>query len=338
MITVKDVAREAGVSLASVSRVINGAENVSANIKSSVQQAIDRLGYFPNHAARSLVRKQTGSIAVLMRNLHSPFYGELIRGLEDGIGKANRTVFFCSLGHDQIIRDQYMQFLTNGVSDALILYGSLFSDQPIIERLQAARFPFLLIENNFQNMDVHQFLVDNVEGAYKAVSYLIERGHRKICHFMGDPNKKVNLDRLNGYSQAMQQNGLHIEGNYIRNTLGDAQNAYAMAQDIMLGPAKDRPTAFFCCSDRIAASAIRGIFDCGYRVPNDISVVGYDDLRMPDDNYDGPRITSVHQPLYEMGAESIQAVVSMLTAPPAERISRVFCTSLAEHETVRSLA
>lgn len=334
MITVKEVAKHAGVSLATVSRVINGASNVSPAIRERVQSSIKTLGYFPNNAARSLVRRQAGSIAILLRNLHSPFFTELIRGIEDGAFSAGRNVFFCSLGKEQQYRDQYIQFLTNGVSDAIILYGSLYTDQPIIEHLHSVNFPFLLIENNFQSLPVNQFLVNNQEGARCAVEYLISKKHRRIAHFMGDPNKKVNLERFNGYTQAMQSSGLIIRDDLLRNIFSDYDLAYRTAQELMQQPEELRPTAIFCSSDRIAARAIMGILDMGYRVPEDMSVVGFDNQRVPDDDYSGPRITGIRQPLYEMGLDSIRTITSILDGDLQQPVTRTYDTQLVEYGTV----
>lgn len=334
MVTVKEVAEHAGVSLATVSRVINGAKNVSPAIRERVQSSIKELGYFPNNAARSLVRRQAGSIAILMRNLHSPFYTELIRGVEDGAFSVKRNVFFCSLGKEQQYRDQYIQFLTNGVCDAVILYGSLFSDRPIIEHLHSVHFPFLLIENNFQTLPVNQFLVNNQEGSRRAVEYLIGKNHTRIAHFMGDPNKKVNLERFNGYTQAMHDSGLIIHDEYLRNIFSDYDLAYDIAQELMRQPEDVRPTAIFCSSDRIGARAIMGILDMGYKVPQDMSVMAFDNQRVPDDDYSGPRITSIRQPLYEMGRDSIFTITDILDGNTPQPVMKTYGTELVEQDTV----
>lgn len=334
MVTVKEVAKHAGVSLGTVSRVINGAQNVSPAIREKVQDSIKMLGYFPNNAARSLVRRQSGSIAVLLRNLHFPFFSDLIRGFEDGMHQTKRNIIFCSMGADQHFRDQYIQFLTGGVADAIILYGSLFTDQPMIEHLQSIKFPFLLIENNSPSMQVNQFLVKNHEGAQSAVDYLVSKGHTRIAHFMGDPNKKVNLDRFTGYTQAMNDNRLPIRQDDLCHTMSDTQTAYRLAQDMMRRSPAERPTAIFCCSDRIAASAIRGITDLGFRVPQDISIIGFDNQRFPDENYNGPRITGICQPLYQMGLDSIKTISGILDGNIMGPVTSLYDTTLQENETV----
>ncbi|MCI8389777.1 MAG: LacI family transcriptional regulator [Roseburia sp.] len=333
MLTIKDVARHAGVSVSTVSRVINQVENVSPVIRQKVQYSIKELGYIPNNAARSLVHRQTNAITVLLRNLHSPFFAELIRGMESGSFSSGRNVLFYSLGKDPKYRDQSIQFLTNGVSDAIILYGPLYTDQPIIEHLCSISFPFLLIENNFPTPQTNQFLVNNYEGAYHAVEYLASKKHRRIAYFMGDPNKKVNLDRFNGYTQAMSDKGLIIRDGYLCNIYNSNQ-AYQIAQKIMRMPEEFRPTAIFCCNDQIAAYAIMGITAMGFQVPKDISVMGFDNQKIPFDDYNGPRISCIQQPLYEMGRDSILAVTDLLDGNVEAPVVRTYDTSIAEYETV----
>lgn len=337
MVTVKDVAKNANVSLATVSRVINNVNNVSDEIRERVQCSVKELGYYPNHAARALVKQSVGAISIVLRNLHSPFFTDLIRGIEDGASGIGRNVFFCSLGKEPEFRDRYMQFLMNGTSDAIVIYGSLFSDQPLIEHLHNSNFPFLLIENNFDTLNLNQLLVDNIGGAKTAIKYLIENNHRKIAHFMGDPNKKVNLERYSGYTLAMQKNGLPIEKCYLKNTFNDPNASYHAAQELMMEPEETRPTAIFCGSDKIATGAIKGIMDRGFRVPEDISVVGFDSQKISDEDYRGPRITTISQPFYQMGFDGIQYINDLLDGKIGNPINKVYDTSLLVQDTVRKL-
>lgn len=335
MITIKDVAKEAGVSLATISRVINGAENVSPEIRSRVQEAIKKLGYFPNNAARSLVKRQSGAIAVLLRDLHSPFYTDLIKGFEDGAAETKHNVVFCSLGRDQDTRDRYMQYLTNGIADAIILYGSLFSDQPIIEKLYESKFPFLLIEHDYDTLPLNEFLINNLEGARSAVEYLIEKKHVRIAHFMGDPNKKVNLERFNGYTQIMQQHGISIQPDFIKNIFKDYSLARQYAAGFMKQPVAQRPTAIFCSNDRIASAAIQGIMDAGGSVPADMSVIGFDNQKILMNDYRGPSITSVKQPLYQIGYDSIHSLIDILEGKSdIQPVHRIYDTELIVQDTV----
>lgn len=334
MKTIKDVARHSGVSLTTVSRVINGSEKVSPKTKEKVSRAIKELGYFPNNAARSLVRKQTDSIAILLRNIHDPFFSDLILGIEDAAFHLERKVIFCSPGKEERIRDGYIEYLTNGISDAIVLYGSLFSDKAMIEHLHNVNFPFLLIENNFPSLPLNQFLIDNVSGAKEATQYLIRRNHKRIAHIMGNPNKKVILERFSGYAEAMQESGLNIRNSYIQNTLDNSHISMTAFTEMMNLPPSERPTAIFCSDDKIAMQVISSLHTLGFSVPNDISVIGFDNLKSYGHNYQGPRITSVQQPLYQIGYDSIVYLDEILKNGSSTPINRQYSTILAEHDTV----
>lgn len=334
MKTIKDVAQLAGVSLTTVSRVINGSEKVSPKTKAKVDQAVKELGYFPNNAARSLVKKQSDSIAIVLRNLYDPFFTELIRGIEDASAKLGRNVIFCSPGKNEKTRDRYIEYLTNGISDAIILYGSLFTDKAMIDHLQDVHFPFLLIENNFQTIPVNQFLIDNVTGARQAIEYLIRHNHTRIAHVMGNPNKKVILERFNGYTETMQSNGLLIRDFYILNTFSDSTIAFSQLQEMMERPDSERPTAIFCSNDKIAIHVINGLAKLGFNVPGDVSVVGFDNLQNYSTSYRGPQITSIQQPFYEIGYDSILAIDGILKGELEVPIDQLYATTLIEHETV----
>ena len=334
MVTVKEVAQRANVSPATVSRVINAAHNVSPEIKERVLQAIKDLNYFPNHAARSLVRRQAGAIAVLLRNLHHPYYIDLIRGFEASAAESARSIIFCSLGNEQDYRDRYIQFLTNGISDGIILYGSLFSDRPIIEHLSSVQFPFLLIENNFEHLGLNQVLVNNMDGAKHAVEYLIKKGHKRISLFMGDPNKKVHLERFNGYTQTMQKFGLPIAEDSIKNIYMNYSAAFNIARDMMKQDKAKRPTAVFAINDRVATQIIMGVQSMGFSVPEDLSVIGFDSQRLFDDGYKGPAITSIKQPLFEIGRDSINILTGILEGTVTTPFSKTYETQLIEGETV----
>ncbi len=183
MVTVKKVAELANVSPSTVSRVINGAENVNPEIRERVKKVISETGYFPNNAARSLVNRKTGAIAVLIRNLHKPFFYDLLRGMKDAATAMHKCVLFCNLSDEKEERNKYMQFLTNGIVDSMILYGTLYTDWPIIENLSSSRFPFILIENNFDNSQFNQILINNFDGAMNAVRFLAKNGHERIVLF-----------------------------------------------------------------------------------------------------------------------------------------------------------
>ncbi|MFA9379457.1 MAG: LacI family DNA-binding transcriptional regulator [Acetanaerobacterium sp.] len=337
MVTIKEVAKAANVSLATVSRVINNADNVAPKMRERVLAAIKELGYFPNNIARALVNRRAGSIAILLRNLHSPFYFDLIRGFEAGSAETEYSVIFCSSGQKPDERERYLQYLTNGVTDGIIIYGSFFSDQPLVEHLHEINFPFLLIENDIHNIEVNSLLINNFDGARRAVEYLIENGHSKIAYLCFDPNKKAHIDRLNGYTSTMQRYGLPIRASYIQHLYLDDDHVSAAVEKLLGLPDEERPTAIFCSNDEMAAVAIESAMQLGARVPDDVSVVGFDNQSILPKPYHGPAITSVSQPFYEMGRDSVRMLLNILENKDVPPIHKIYDTQLVIRDTVRNI-
>lgn len=336
--TIKDVAKLAGVSLATVSRVVNKENCVSPALQERVIKAIAELNYNPNHAARALVQRKTGSIGIVVNNLHDPFFYDLIRGFEAGAQETKYNVVFCSVpsGNAQD-KEQYVKYLTNGVVDAVILYGSYVSDEPLVHYLvNETVCDYVVIENNLPDLVCNQILIDNAGGARKAVEYLIKKGHTKIAHLCGDPKKKVSMDRLNGYLSALRENGIEVPDSYISTVTGGYRNSYEKMRLLMQQP--QPPTAVFCSDDAAASFAVRAAMDMGLRVPEDVSVMGFDNQTILPDKYLGPAITSVEQPLYTIGKESIQLLTKrLLSEKPVGKIHKVYATRIIEKDTVQAI-
>lgn len=333
--TIKDVAQLSKVSLATVSRVINGGQNVRPEMYERVMKAIEQLGYYPNRAAQALASKETGSIGVVVNNLHDPFFHDLLRGFEDGASETSYHVVFCSVpsGASQE-KEEYVKYLTNGVVDALILYGPYISDEPLVHYLQnETTCDYVIIESDIPDIECNELLVDNKKGAQQAVRYLHEQGHSKIAHICGNPNKKVSVDRLNGYMSTMQACRLTIDSAYIQNATEDYHSGYECMRNLL--SLANRPTAVFCCDDAIASHAIRAALDMGLSVPEDISVMGFDNQRILPDKYKGPEITSVEQPLYDIGRESIQLLTQRLkNKEQTQKLRKLYPTELVIKESV----
>lgn len=337
MVTIKDVALAANVSISTVSRVMNNADNVNPEIRKRVLKAVKELGYTPNNAARSLAKKTTSAIGVVVNNLHDPFFHNLIRGFEYGAAETDYSVVFCStLGGDSVSKERYVRYLASGVTDGIILYGSYLSDEHIIEWLVETGTKFVLIENYIESLHTNSLLIDNIGGAQKTVDFLHDKGHRLIAHISGNPNKKVSIDRLNGYINSMHKHALDLKPDYIQYTASDYRSGYDRMK-ALLSLDKNRPTAVFCSDDAIASYAVRAAIDNGLRVPQDISVMGFDNQELLPDNYRGPGLTTMAQPLYEIGKDSIRVMTSVLQREEdgnVEPILKVYPTSIVIRESV----
>lgn len=331
--TIKDVAKLANVSLATVSRVINGIGKVNEDSIIKVNNAIKKLGYSPNIAARSLVKKRTNTIGIVVNNLHDTFFHNLIKGFEYGALETHYNVIFCSvIGGNVDSKVSYIKYLANGVVDAVVLFGSYLTDEEMINYLSKAKIEFTLIENDIPELSCNRMLVDNKGGACKAVEYLYSIGHKDIAYIGGNPNKRVTLERLNGYFCAMHKYDLSIKDDYVQYTSDDPKSGYKAMQRIM--NLENRPTAVFCYDDGVASLAIMAANDMGISVPEDVSIIGFDNRDILPEYYKGPSITTVEQPLYQIGYDSITMLAEKLSdANSTEYIYKVYDTKVVIKET-----
>lgn len=337
MATIKDVARAAGVSLATVSRTLNTPEMVNAEVQKKVLEAIKELGYSPNYAARSLARKKTEAIGIVLNKMYDPFFFDLMRGFEEGSkGTQNKIVYTSAPSRDYRSKEKNVRYLSNGVVDGIILYGSYQSDEVVINYLEATNFPFIMIENELPQHKTNNLLIDNRGGEAEAVEFLIKKGHRRIAYICGDPNRRVMTDRLSGYIDAVQRNQLIINEGYIQYA-----NNYTDGYEIMKTFAAygdNRPTAVLCSDDSIASYAIRCAIDLGLRVPEDISVMGFNNQSVLPTGYRGPNITSMEQPLFQIGLDSVQLLSEILEKEKTEKIHKVYPVKLVEKESTAAPA
>lgn len=338
MVTIKEVARRSGVSLATVSRVLTNSRPVQPELRERVLEVAHELGYVPNTAARALVKRRTDAIGVVVNNLHDPFFHDLICGFEAGAARTDYNVVFCSaIGRERQHKQRYVHYLSNGVVDGIILYGSYDSDEALVRELHAAHFPFFLIESSVDGIRANNLLIDNAGGVYNAVRYLYARGHRRIAYIAGRPEKRVCVERLNGYFRAMQDTGLGIPEGYVQYIEKDSGDGRLLMARYLALPAAMRPTAVLCYDDAAASHAIRYALEQGVHVPQDISVMGFDNQTIPPDGYKGPAITTVAQPLYEIGFDSMILLAQILRGERDDVIVKQYQTQIAEKESVASL-
>lgn len=335
--TMKDVANAANVSSATVSRVLNNPESVSEKKRNHILSVIKKLGYIPNSAARALVMRRTRTIGIIVNNLHDPFFHDLIKGFETGALQTNYNVIFCSvMNGDYTVKEKYLKYLNNGVVDAVIIYGSYMSDKMLTQYMHNDKpIKYLTIENDIPNLNCNKLLIDNFSGAKIATNYLIDNNHTHIAHICGNPNKKVSIDRFNGFIDSMHKSGLEVREGYIQYASADYKSGYDCMMRLLEN--EIRPTAVCCSDDSIAVYAIRAAIDSGLRVPQDISIMGFDNQSILPDKYNGPDITSIEQPLFKIGSDSINVLVNQLENDNVEDVTKTYGTKLVLKDSVRKL-
>ena len=308
-VTVMDIAREAGVSVSTVSRIVNGTARVADDKRLAVEAAIARLGYRPNLHARSLKMGTSMTIGILTQKIESPVFNRVMLGIEEGLKDSNYAPIIVS-GHwnpkEEMERVQLL--MARRIDGLVILNGGLGDDQI---REFARRQPVVASGRRLDGPNLRAVRLDNVHGGYIATKHLLGLGHRRIAHISGSEDHADAIDRYKGYLQAHEEAGIPVDPALVfQGEFHENGGALAMTRLLDSG----HPfSAVFAGNDQSAMGAHMVLYRRGLRVPEDISLIGFDNL--PATAYLTPPLTTVHQPLYEMGQYLAQTLLSMLGQP-----------------------
>jgi LacI family transcriptional regulator len=334
MVNIFDIAKLAGVSKTTVSKALNNQYGVNADTRERVLEAVKKLNYTPNHAARSLVTSKTGVIGIIYDAFNIPIYQELANCLERSVAKYGYNLVFCNCNDDHLIKEKYIHYFTGGASDGIILFGSDLRDKEFIIRLKELDYPFVVIENHFDDLNVNDVMIDSYEGARMSANYLIGLGHTRIAHITGDVTHRVALERLNGYISALRDHHLPYNPQYVVYTNGKPGNGEDAVKKIL--KLDDKPTAVFAFNDILAYETISNFIRLGYKIPDDFSVVGFDNISsMISFIPSFIALTSVGQPMEEVAEASIKILLENIkdrSLPPQEM---VFNTYLVEGKSCK---
>lgn len=311
-VTLEMVAEAAGVSAATVSRILNGTAIVSDDKRAAVDAAIARLGYVPNPVARGLAGGRTLSIGVVAQTLDSPFFGGALRGIETALDAAGYSPLYVS-GHWNVAHEQRcIDTLRSRRVDGIILLAARIGDHALAALAQ--QLPVVVTGRRLQAPNLVALDFDNVEGARLATEHLVQLGHRRIAFIAGDMKHPDGKARLRGFRQAMKAAGLPDD----LVLAGDFTEASGLAAVQQAQAAGQAFTAAFAANDQMAFGAAVALYRAGLRVPQDVSLVGFDDLAGA--LYTVPPLTTVHHPVHELGQLAAAAMLQLLAgqASPLE--------------------
>ena len=313
-ITIKDIAKETDLSIATVSRVINkvGGQHYSEKSKKIVEDAIKRLNYKPNMIARGLKKRRTKTIGFVVPELDS-FYSEIFLGAQDIALKYKYSAFLCNTNYNEKLEKLHLENLLNRRVDGLIFTTGLLDSNLVYEFLEEG-IPVVLIENFINDSKIPTVKLDNYKYAKIAVKHLINEGYRRISYISAPIEEIYSLkERYEGYKDALKENGIKFDESFVcfsRTLRGewDLSQSYKLIENIM--SKTDHPDALFIISDTVAMIALQVVKKMGYKIPDDVGVVGFDDRRIC--RYLDTPLTSVYQPKYKMGAKGMELLLKII--------------------------
>lgn len=339
-ITITDIAKMAGVSVATVSRVINNSVGVSEENRERISKLINELGYQPNFTARNLVHQSTRTVALInmstLGQLHAqPASGRMLQGIEQVLArKGYRCTIF---SRDEFAQDMSdLRWIKGGSVDGVLLNGAKLND-PLALKLKKYNYPFVIIGRAIGLLNSHYVDIDNVFGAYSAVEALIRLGHTRIAHVCGSQQTNLGVERLEGYRRALLDSGigynesLVIDAGLTRSEVYDSVRSFFESTD-----QANRPTAVFAFNDFSAIPAIRAILDSGLEVPKDVSVIGFDDDETS--RFLNPPLASVKAPIYDLGVEAATMLLALINKERIDSRQVILQTEIVERGSLTKLS
>jgi LacI family transcriptional regulator len=310
LVTIYDVAKESGVSYSTVSRVLNGFEFVKDGTRQKVLEAAEKLGYVANLQARSLAGGRSNVVGVLVPVIDNSYITEIVAGIDDELAQANFNLMLHTTHRHTGKEAQYANTIASGMSDGLLLVVPLAIDA-YLKSLRDRQFPYVLIDQHDPLEKSAEIVTTNRKGAYEAVSYLIELGHERIAFITGLMKLYSTYERLAGYRDALSDHNLPVIDDYV--VEGDFWEKEAYIATNRLLSLDPMPTAIFASNDLTALGAMVSIREHGLLIPEDISIIGFDDI--PQAGYIHPTLTTVRQPLEQMGRVAVNLLFETLDNP-----------------------
>lgn len=311
--TIEDVAREAGVSITTVSRVLNNNYPVRESTRKKVEKAISKLNFTPNSLARGLIQKKTNTIGVIVPSITNLFFPEVVKGIERCIRQSDYTLFLCETKEDPKDEKLHVERLKERQVDGVIIID------PTLENIKNGFFeqvtqemPFILVNGYHRGVRCNFVLTDEEMGTLEALNYLLELGHRNIAFLRGEQSYSYDL-KEEVFIRVMEQHNIEIiPENIIKIKTGNSLATVDLSREAvkkrLLGG--NRPTAIFCCNDWMATGAIHGAKQLGLGIPDDFSVIGFDNIVIS--QLSEPKLTTVDQGMFQLGQGAAQLLLEVI--------------------------
>lgn len=330
-ISIKDVAKEAGVSIATVSRVLNGVEVVNEDTQKRVRDAVKKLGYRPNVIARSLKTQKTRTIGILIPDISNPLYPEIVRGIEDVANIYNYNIILCNSDLNTDKEREYIYVLKEKMVDGLLFMSNSLSNG-VLEILQKLDIKTVLIETTVNNKSIPNITINNIEASKQAVNKLISNGRDRIL-YIGDHKDALNVSyyRFKGYIDALNENNLIIDEELFCFCKPFLNNGYKYVSEKIKNGIEFN--GIFCVCDELAMGAINALRDNGINVPNDCEVIGFNNTLMSSVFY--PKLTTIDPLSYDLGSIGMRMLLKIINNESVDNLNYIVPHRLIERETTK---
>ncbi len=311
---IKEIAKRAGVSVATVSRVLNHPESVAPDTKNRILAVMEESEYTPNWFARGLNFNKTDTIGLLLPNILNPSYMETAKGVEDVAHQKDYTTLLCNAENAVEKERKYIDSLMKRRVDGIVLVSSLLENEDI-EGIKKQGIPLVLIgENKGDIRDVPIVRIDCEGAAYKAIRHLIDIGYRDIAVIYGTTPERENLRKIEGYRQALAEEGITERREFIQEAENTIEGGYLAAKRLI--DLRQRPRAIFTSSDLLAFGAMDAMKDYGIKIPDQVAVVGFDNIRMS--NLIDPKLSTIEKPMHKMGVVGARLLFDIIDSKEDE--------------------
>lgn len=330
-VTLKDVAKVAGVSYATVSRAVSGSPEIGEATRRRVLDICREMGYTPNSVARSMVMKRTNIIGLIVASINNPFMSEMTAHLEIYARERGYNLMVCNSSYDHDLEKQVFSLLVSRKVDGIIMIPVGHESYESISNL-TAQIPTVFISENMKNVPENYVSVDNYKGMQMAAEYLYSLGHRRILYFGVRSDSMTHSLRLGGYLSTCEKLGLEPVVLASRSTRSSREAGYKLAKEYFAGSHQE--TALLCATDMLAIGAMQAAYEAGIRVPDDVSLMGFDNISfsaLPQID-----LTTINQPTRQLAVSAVDMLLERIKDPAAEHTRRILPPSLVIRKTCRS--
>lgn len=308
MASIKDVALRAQVSTTTVSHVVNHTRFVSDKVRAEVEAAIRELGYVPSAVARSLKSNTTKTIGMLIPNCSNPYFAEIVRSVEDHCFGAGYTLILCNTDDDPHRQGAYLQVLSEKRIDGMIII-STGEDKDLLRLLQGLPIPTVLLDREIEEVNCDLVETAHMQGGVMATEHLLGLGHRRIACLAGPADLNSSAQRIEGWRKALTDAGLGEElGDLLWHSDFSSQGGFTTMQSILAS--RPAPSAVFVCNDLMCIGALSAAHQAGVRVPQDLSLIGFDDIELA--KFTSPTLTTIAQPKHRIGVAAVDMVLERI--------------------------